>query len=160
MEFEPDEINLTGFDQLVNAVGSKNPPVARLGILSKDVARTEGESTNSEIGAAHEYGSIKRGLPSRSFLRMPLNDVFHGELDNTDLLSEDVFKDVIKSGKLTPWLTQCAILAVATIKKAFASNGFGKWAPWKPGYENNTGDILVDTRQLRDRISYDIKDGD
>lgn len=158
MEFEPDEINLHGFEQLVKAVGAKNPPVARLGVLGPSVYRKDKGSSNAEIGAAHEYGSAKRGLKSRSFLRMPLTDVFPGELENTDLLSEDVFKDVIKSGSLVPWLTQCAIVAVATIKKAFASNGFGKWAPWAKGYTNNTGDILVDTRQLRDSITFDVKE--
>lgn len=77
-------------------------------------------------------------------------------MEKADIFSEDEQKKVLQSGTLTPWLKKCAILALATVKEAFATQGWGKWAPWKPGYENNTGMILQDTQQLKNSITEEV----
>lgn len=158
MEFEADEINLTGYDNMAKAIGSKNPPYAKIGVLGKDANRSGKGATNATIGAAQEYGVPSRNMPSRSFLRMPLTDEFKKKLETSDIFSEDELKEVLKIGSLLPWMKKVAILGVATVKEAFATGGWGKWAPWSPGYTNQTGDILVDTRQLRDSITEQVVD--
>lgn len=157
MDFDPDEVNLKGFDALVKAVGSKNPPHAKIGVLGKNVARKGKGATNAEIGAVHEYGSPTQGIPSRSFLRMPLILEYPKKLDNSDIFGEDELKQVLATGSLTPWMKKAAILAVATVKEAFFTSGWGRWAPWKsPGYENNTGQVLMDTKQLEGSITEEV----
>ena len=156
MEFEPDQINLDGLEQFAKAVKVSNPPHARIGILAKTNGRDDNGAGNATIGAAHEYGVPSRNLPARSFLRMPLTSELPAKLENAKIFSEDDFNEVLKTGTLVPWLKKIAVLATATVKEAFATNGFGRWAPWRPGYENNTGDILVDTGQLRDSITEEV----
>jgi hypothetical protein len=158
MEFDNDTINLDGFEKLVKALKPANAPVAKIGILGANANRKQGKSTNAQIGAAHEFGSPLTGLPVRSTLRMPLTDVLPKDLEATDLFTEDVFKEVVKAGSLTPWLKTVAGIALGTVKKAFATGGFGKWAPWAHGYSNRTGQILVDTTQLRDSYTFEVKE--
>lgn len=162
MEMDPDEIELSGLDNLAKALKVKTPPYAKIGVLGKNVARDGKGSTNSEIGAAHEYGSPEKGLPSRSFLRMPLTEQFPKKLEETELLGEDELKEVLAKGTLVPWLRKCAVLAVATVKEAFATNGFGRWQELDIDYEEwkdewyGTGQILVASGQLKDAITEEV----
>lgn len=161
MEFEGDTVEVGGLDKLAQAL-KKKPPVARVGILGAKTNRAKekgAESTNAEIGAAHEYGSLARGIPQRSFLRMPIGDRLQGEMERSGLLTEGETKKVLQQGTLVPWLRQVAALAEGIVKDAFNTKGFGKWPGWRiPGYTNRTGQVLVDTTQLRDSITSEVKD--
>jgi phage gpG-like protein len=161
--FEPDKINVKGLKQLVKALGME-PPVARLGILGDKAGRRPSHGkkatvNNATIGAVHEYGSPARGIPARSFLRVPLNDNLQGEMEKSGAFTKEQARDVIKTGSLVPWLRQVAVLGEGVVRKAFATGGGGKWPKWKnPNYTNNTGMLLIDTTQLRDSIVSDIKE--
>lgn len=164
MNFEPDTVNVEGLNSLLKALKGP-PPQARVGILGGKDARkaAQGEKAvpgNAEIGAAHEYGSPSKGIPQRSFLRVPISDHLQKKMDGSGLFTEDTTKQVINSKSVVPWLKTVAILAEDIVKEAFQTKGFGKWAPWKiPGYTSKTGDILVDTTQLRDSIVSEVKEG-
>ena len=149
-------IEIKGLAQMLKALKAE-PPKCRLGILGDKGAREKGKSTNAEIGAAHEYGAPARGLPQRSFLRMPIADRLQKEMDQAGALSKKEFKEVLKQGSVFPWLEKIAVLAEGIVKDAFDSGGFGKWKALKPGYTNNTGMILVDTTQLRDSVTSEVK---
>ena len=157
---EQPTINVKGLDQLLKALKAK-PPTARIGILSGSAPRTSAEAknpSNAEIGAVHEFGSIKRNIPSRSFLRVPLTELLNKRLESSGALDKDVMAAVIKSGTVTPWLTRIMVIAEGIVSDAFDSGGFGKWKKWKdPGYQNNTGMLLVDTQQLRNSITTEVK---
>ena len=156
MRFENDTIKLDGLSQLLKALKSKNAPHINVGIISKD-GRTDGKSGNAEIGAAHEYGAPAIGLPSRSFLRMPMRDHLQEEMDSMGLLGENELKAVVKTGTIMPWLKQVSKIAKRTVLKAFDTEGWGTWAAWKdPNYTNNADMILTDTGQLRDSIDTEI----
>lgn len=161
MNFEPDTVELAGLDKLLKALKAK-PPVARIGILGDKAARKEETSkkgaSNAEIGAVHEYGSIGKGIPQRSFLRVPLADHLEKEMEESGALSDEESKQVIKQGSVIPWLKKIAVLAEGVVRKGFDTGGFGKWAPHSKGYQNNTGMVLVDTTQLRDSIVSEVKD--
>jgi hypothetical protein len=166
----PDEKDTINFNdkvlkRLIAALG--NVPTARVGILGSSDARSmqvqnnQGKlvtetSSNATIGAAHEFGTST--LPQRSFLRQPLTEHLAKELEKSGAFTEETLKKVIASGSARPWTEKVAVAAEAVVGEAFATNGFGKWAPHAAGYENNSGNILVDTTQLRDSITSEVKD--
>lgn len=166
-----DETTLytVGLEKLLKALKTSNVPTARVGIIGAKagphyVSVGAGKSapakipTNAEVGAVHEFGSPTRGIPQRSFLRMPLIKLLSPCLEAEGATSEAELQEVIKQGSVKPWLEKVAIIAERIVQGAFGSNGYGEWAAWKkPGYTNNTGMILVDTTQLRNSITSEVK---
>lgn len=156
-------LNVKGLEQLVKALKSQ-PPKTRVGVLGEKVPRTDSNSgkhqpNNAEVGAVHEFGAPARGIPARSFLRVPISENLDKEMENAGALDKDVMADVIRQGTLIPWMRKIAVLAEKIVADAFSSGGFGKWPAWKtPGYTNNTGQILVDTQQLRNSITSEVKE--
>ena len=146
--------NIKGLEQIIKALKVK-PPMIRLGILGDKDARVDGKRTNSKIGAAHEFGI--EGQKQRSFLRQPITDYLDKKLESAGMLDEDVIKEVIKTGEVLPWVKKVAVIAKAIVDEAFASGGYGKWDSWEGNYTSRTGLILVDTTQLRDSITWDLK---
>jgi hypothetical protein len=151
-----------GLDKLLKALKMTQPPVARVGILggSKNVrAGNDGNSSNATIGAAHEFGAPAQGIPERSFLRVPIAEHLQKEMESSGALDKEVMADVIKDGTIVPWLKKVAVLAEGIVADAFATAGFGKWPAWKnTGYTNNAGQVLVDTGQLRNSITSEVKE--
>lgn len=156
--FEPDRIELKGLAQLAKAL-KRDPPVIKVGILGNHASRkkSNGGPNNAEIGATHEYGAPSQGLPARSFLRMPLGVHLPKELERAGLFTQEEAKEVIRQGSLLPWARIVSKMAVATVRRAFQTGGFGTWKEWSKGYTNKTGMILVDTTQLRDSIDSEVK---
>lgn len=171
---DQDFLNTKGIDQILKAM-KKNLVRARVGILGQKSTRNStprgGRSLNAKaglspkdnldagnnasLGAIHEFGTTK--MPMRSFLRIPIADNLQKYLENSGAFSEDAIKEVAHDGTFTPWLEKMAIVGERIVADGFESEGFGKWAPWKTkGYENNTGQILQDTQQLRNSISSEV----
>lgn len=155
-------INTKGLDQILKALKGKMPQ-ARVGILGgKAVRNAQGGNktpSNAEVGAVHEYGAPARGIPARSFLREPISDNLDKEIEKSGALDKEVLKQVIKDGSTLPWMKKIAVLAEGIVAEAFDSGGFGKWKQWKnPNYTNNAGQLLVDTKQLRDSITSEVKE--
>lgn len=161
MSDEAFTLKITGLDQLVKALKVK-APVARVGILGDKTVRepSEGEQktlTNAEVGAAHEFGTS--ALPKRSFLIEPIRDNLDKEMMKSGALDKQVLADVVKQGSVVSWVKTIASLAEGIVLDAFDTAGFGKWKAWKNlNYTNNAGQILVDTKQLRDSISSEVKE--
>lgn len=169
-------VNTKGLDQLLKALKGR-PPVARIGILGdsprasapSEISHLElmrkrtkpkgaeiNPTTNATVGAAHEFGTSR--LPQRSFLRVPISENLEKQMENSGALDNDALADVIKAGSVIPWLKKITAIAEGIVAEAFDTGGFGKWPAWKTkGYTNNTGDILVDTQQLRNSISSEVK---
>ena len=151
-------INVKGLDQLLKALKA-GPPIARVGILGDKTVRSGGGSfqTNAEIGAAHEFGTSK--MPARSFLRVPISQNLQKEMESSGALDKKTLNEVVKQGSVLPWVKKIAILAEGIVADAFDTAGFGKWPGWKnPNYTNNSGQLLVDTKQLRDSITSEVKE--
>ena len=75
----------------------------------------------------------------------------------------DVFKaDIevaVRTASFIPFFNSVATTAETIIADAFDSQGFGDWPDWKdPSYQNNTGMVLVDTQQLRNSITSEVKE--
>lgn len=159
-------INVKGLDSLLKALKGKQP-LARVGVMAKNhYAQLEPEQkqpshipTNDEVGAAHEYGAPARGLPQRSFLRVPISDKLQKYMESSGALDKDVMNDVLKLGSVLPWMKKIAALANQIVFDAFDSGGFGAWPKWKnPSYTNNAGMLLVDSTQLRGAIIHEVTD--
>jgi phage gpG-like protein len=154
-DFDFDTKNL---DALIKALKT-NMKKVRVGILGGKTMRNNGGGqgpTNATIGAAHEFGTDK--MPQRSFLRMPISENLQKELESHGAFTEDAAKRVIKEASFVPWLERLMAVGLKIVSDAFDTGGFGKWPAWKtPGYKNNTGQKLVDTQQLRNSITGDIR---
>lgn len=155
---ETVEINTKKLDQLIKAFGGKLP-IARVGVLGSKVARNATGPNNATIGAVHEFGAPNKNIPPRSFLRGPLSDLLQKQMEQSGAFDKDVLNQVIADRSIKAWVKLMASLAEKIVAEAFTSNGYGKWPAWKPGYTNNTGDILVDTGQLSKSITSEVKDG-
>lgn len=154
-----DDVTLEvhGLDQILKALKGQKP-TCRIGVLGGKSSREGGGPTNAEIGAAHEYGAPSRGLPVRSFLRVPISDRLQKDLEKSGALTEAEFKEVVRTGSVLPWLKKVAVLAEGIVRGAFDTGGYGAWKAWKdPNYTNNAGQILVDTTQLRDSITSEVR---
>lgn len=156
MNEKPYTIHINNLNSLLKAIKGR-PAIARIGVLGDSDARADGKS-NAAIGAAHEYGSVERNLPMRSFLRQPLEDKLNSALKHNGAFNRERLADIVKTKSLVPWLQLVADTAYAIVMGAFASGGYGKWAPWKdPNYTNNSMQILVDLTHLRDSITTEVK---
>lgn len=154
----------------------KSPlPQGRIGILGTKTGRVENKTTltfkevqdlstnirkvttktNAEIGAYHEFGGAK--MPQRSFLRIPLTDNLNKYLKKSGAFKEATLKEVMRERNLFPWMQKVMVTCEAIVTDAFATRGFGKWPGWSNGYTNRTGQVLVDTQQLRNSISSEVK---
>jgi phage gpG-like protein len=170
-----DELNTKGLDQLIKALKGEMPR-ARVGILGAKSTRSNvpvagGKSlnvgvnprptkinftTNAAVGAIHEFGG--KNMPVRSFLRMPIADQLQKRMEASGAFDEDVLKMVVKEGTVLPWLKKIAVLAEAIVIESFATGGFGKWPAWRtPNYKNAGNQLLVDSGQLRDSITSEVK---
>lgn len=152
---ETDEINLEGLEQLTKMFKNLENLQGRVGILG-DGAKREG-TTNAEIGLKHEFGDGE--LPQRSFLRVPVMERLEKYLSQNGLFDKSVIKKSLKDKSAMDIMKKIAVTAESIVLEAFATGGFGKWPKWRnPDYKNNTGMILVDTQQLRNSITSEVKE--
>jgi hypothetical protein len=151
---EADSLKLDGLDKLLKALGD-NQPVLRVGLLGDGTTRSDGDGetqlSNADIGAIHEFGSA-----GRSFLRMPLIDQLTKRMESEGAVSKKELATTIATGSIATWLNKIGALAKGIILDAFDSGGFGKWKPSDMRYKKNH-QTLVETQQLRDSITWDVK---
>lgn len=143
----------SGFKIIKEALSDKYK--VRVGVLGSKATQSHGEgATNVEIGSIHEFGSVSRGIPPRSFLRMPL------ELKIWDWVkaNKDHYYEMLKINKLRKWYVALGFAAEDIIDQAFTTRGFGNWLPLKKKtIERKGSDMpLLDTGQLRRSISNKV----
>lgn len=163
-----DTFDVTGLEKLIQALHVR-PPTCHVGILGDSPREAEEKEgwvssevssgdtpTNAEVGAAHEFGTST--IPMRSFLRVPISGNLQKEMEKSGLFNNDKLSEVLKTGSLKAWLEEVAIAAEACVQDAFDTGGDGKWPAWKdPNYTNNAGQLLVDTKQLRESVTSEVK---
>lgn len=112
------------------------------------------ELNEATLGAIHEYGSEKRNIPSRSFIRMPIEKKF-----KTTIVKNSKFKDAVQRLNIKEINGSMGETAVSIILDAFETGGFGNWAPLSEETKRRkTGEqskILVDTGDLEHSITYE-----
>lgn len=134
-----------------------NNTVVRVGV--NDPSQVE-KAVLHELGTNHtmtfEEDGKKykiKGLPARSFIRMPLALFLPKALEEIKLInpeSEEVdFEEIAKALGET---------SVEVIHDAFESQGFGNWLPHKnPEYaKDNDNPVLDRTGKLKNSIDYEV----
>ena len=153
MADEETTLNTKGLDKIIKAFKGKMPEI-RVGILGSS-PRPDGTS-NALIGAVHEFGSPARNIPQRSFLRKPLTENLDKALQNNGLLRKQSLDMVFQEGNFDRFVSLIAQTAEQVVLESFEKSGPG-WPAWKsPTYSNNTGQLLIDTNQLRNSITSEI----
>lgn len=162
------EHNLMGednFDAIIKLLRDNNFEI-KIGILENNArtAKNAGDSGavsnlgNADVGAIAEFGGWSNGarIPRRSWLRMPLETQYPKYLRSNAQITEETLKRAIKAGTLDPLAVKMARAALDCINDAFDSGGFGIWPPHSPNTHSATGQLLQDTKQLKNAVSYEI----
>lgn len=164
------QYDFTGLHNFVRLMDSADKYVVKVGIFGNKNARgavarspsgkghrvkgTTVTLTNAELGLVHELGSITRGIPARSFLRMPIA-----------LKSKEILKaafigapELLRKGNIKAILGNLGKACEVWIQTAFATGGFGNWAPDKTATKNRKGgdSPLIDTGQLRRSVTSKV----
>lgn len=147
-------LNVQGLEKLLKALKQK-PPTARVGILGQGTARSDGELSNAQIGAFHEFGTSRH--PVRSFLRLPISALLNKELAASGLLKKEQMAEVLKTGSVIPWLKKVVLVAERIVLGAFDTGGYGTWIPSNMAHKKNF-QTLVETQQLRNSITSEVKE--
>ncbi len=170
----PDlQYDFTGLSHFVRFMDTTNELVVKVGIFGNKNARgitagnKAGESgirkvvkgsrstlTNAELGLIHELGSVERGIPRRSFLRMPIST-----------RSKEILADAMKGalelmaqGNVRGVLKRLGIACEKAVQLAFATRGFGSWQPDQAQTARRKGSNqpLIDTAQLRRSVASQV----
>lgn len=127
----------------------------RVGILGSKASAEHGEGmTNVEIGSIHEFGSISRNIPARSFLRIPLEEHIWEWVKK----NKDKYEKLIETSSVEKWYVALGFEAERIVDEAFTTSGYGKWKPLKPITIRRKGSAmpLIDTGQLRASITSQV----
>lgn len=118
-------------------------------------SKTESPFTNAEIGIVQEFGSLSRGIPARSFLRMPIEEK---KKELVRFMGTPLVKRLITQGEYKKVFKLLGIKAEEIVQEAFATRGFGKWLPLSQRTIDAKGSDapLIDTGQLRRAITSDV----
>lgn len=97
----------------------------QVGVFQDKSVRKEGGLTNADLASIHEYGSPDHGLPARSMLRIPLYD--HAQQIMAPFRGKA--EEFLAKNKLINLYKLIGVAAEKIVLEAFATGGFGKWAP-------------------------------
>ena len=144
--------DFSGLNKFVKGISTND--VVRVGVLGKDVARKNGADgmTNAEVGAIHEFGTLK--LPIRSFLRMPIHQNSEKIVAETAAGSEKM----VAAGDKVGLLKKLGTSAQGFVLDAFATGGFGNWKKNADSTIKRKGSEapLIDKGELRRAVSFQV----
>ena len=163
--------NLKNLDRFTKQMKSElDKHYAKIGVLSEGNQRDEDNFTNADLAAVHEFGSIKRKIPARSFLGLTEQIKGKEMSEFIDSQADNIFKRVME-GKSKIVIGKLAAKWMEYIHECFETEGFGTWVPmsdatyWKR-FENasekvqDSGNfepkLLQDTGQLERSITYEV----
>lgn len=132
--------NLEGLKQLQKSLELLAKSSVEVGVLSESPARG-GVNSNAQVGMYMEYGSVN--IPKRSWL--------YNSLQNNFTWVTQPYYDTPDFGtEFLGWLKEGAL---ATVKNAFTTNGYGTWEPDEKAIKLPG----IDTKQLYGSIRARIK---
>jgi phage gpG-like protein len=127
-----------------------------IGVLSGEgrASAGEGEITIAGIGAVHEFGSLNKNIPQRSFVAMPLQT----KAQDIETAVGKKIESLISENNIEGIYELIGIYGEAVIQEAFETGGFGTWAELKESTIERKGSsaILIDTGRLRQAITSKV----
>jgi len=137
--------------------------VVKLGMIGgSESGRSDedgGDATNPELGFIHEFGSITKGIPMRSWLRMPIIHEAKKILKALAKSKSQIEKDAAEGKDPENLYKLLGEIGKASIQKAFDTGGFGQWPAKKPT-KANQGKMspLIISSQMRKAVDYSVED--
>ena len=130
---------------------------ARVGILGDSNQREDGEFGNADLGFIHEFGSITKNIPARSFLRFPIQFKTKEIVKKIMILKSSIAK-AMAEGNLKRFFEVLGLQAEVAIQEAFETRGFGQWKANDPKTIKRKGSDspLIDTGELRRAITSEV----
>jgi len=138
----------------------------RVGVLGNKADRfdintsttTKDKMSNPYLGLIHEFGSKKKHIPARSFLRMPLTLYLGREVNK---VGKEFFRVLVLKGATKKALDSLGLIARNIIDRAFTTHGFGSWTPNAESTIKRKGSSapLIDTAQLRKSVTWRVEPG-
>ena len=146
------KVNFDGLKKLKSALSSNLE--TKVGIISGSKERTnEGGINNATLGMIHEFGSFAKGLPARSWLRMPIEQK-SDEIQQDIIKASDSIEESFADGNAEALYEALGLAAEKQIQTSFETGGFGQWKGNSPSTQRSKGSSspLIDTGQLRESI--------
>lgn len=106
--------NRAVYDRIMREVEKLAGAVVTVGIHGDQAQRKDGEFTNPQLGAVHEFGG--GNVPERSFLRSTVDG--GGPLETAEQLSADVARGKLSADKAAQRL---GVMTVGQVKQTIAS---------------------------------------
>lgn len=158
--------DLDGLNKLTKML--KDDYTLRVGILgARARSQHDNESgvTNAELGAFHEFGTVK--MPQRSFLWMPIVEKLNFNNPKMQDFKKFIWKQLFVKNAPKQFYATLGAMALDAIEWAFQTNGGGMWRPLSPNTEKHFSkrrkkglpQILTDTGKLRRSMSFKILKG-
>lgn len=148
------DIDMTEFQKYVKNV---DEAYAQVGVLGK--GGDKDAETISDYAIAHEFGSISRHIPRRSFIKDPLEKHLGDEIKS---IKKTLLKN-LEAGDIKKAVEILGMKGVEIIKKAFETSNDGEWKPLSQTTidamteERRKGwKILVDTGALQSSITSKV----
>jgi hypothetical protein len=138
--------NMNGLEELKKA--SKGMK-ARVGIMGAQSARSDASGlTNPEVGVIQIFGSYEHKIPPRDFLLYPI--IKNERKIVSDLRGSQMVKEALDRGDVKKVFKLLGLIALKYVHEAFATAGWGSWAPNRPSTIDRKGSSqpLIDTAQL------------
>ena len=147
-------LDMTEFEKYVVNV---NDAYAQVGVLGK--GGDKDAETISDYAIAHEFGSISRHIPRRSFIKDPLEKHLGDEIKT---IKETLIKN-LEANEIRKAVAILGLKGVEIIKKAFETSNDGEWEQLSQTTidamteERRKGwKILVDTGALQSSITSKV----
>lgn len=157
------------FEKTLKKLGKtlNGPYVTNVGVLGSKANRPNDNAIdNAGLGLVHEFGSMKKNIPQRSWLRMPImhksKDILKAVAGKQRTLAEALTRE---DGKI---IFQILGLACeSAIQEAFDSSGFGTWPQKKSAIDEqghllsksdqNNPSPLIDTGEFRQSVTSNVE---
>lgn len=126
-----------------------------IGVL-EGVGNYENGKSVAEVGTTHEYGSITKKIPQRSFLRTP----FYQQQSRVDKVVNLSYKALTNGNvSVVQALSVVGTEAVNISKGSFSDSARGEWKANSPMTVKMKGSSkpLIDTGRLRQSINYVVR---
>ncbi len=126
--------------------------------LFKDTAGRSADAgriqDNPSLGFVHEFGSIKKNIPERSFLRMPLT--LH--LGAIILAKGTDWLWLLRNRGAKRLMQFLGAVAEDVVQEAFSTRGYGAWPALKAETvrRKKSSAILIESAQMRKAIAYRV----
>jgi len=112
--------------------------------------------TIAEVAYIHEYGSRAKGIPQRSFLRMP----FYKNQKAVDRMVQIGYKSLVEgTSDVSTALNLIGGKATAIVRDAFPTKGYGTWRDNSEKTIKSKGSNmpLTDTGNLKQSIHWEVR---